>query len=345
MNRQMLRKLLGLFAALAIILACTPSLAAPTAVAPAEDAIATESLTEAAPTVTLTITPTPLGVTTETFLHDATQIAGFAPGTDTTQVINDRYGTHFYVQPEPPLDEFPDMTQPKSGKTYEVRPTYVNVTLPGCASTMTSGTTCSVWSTGNHAYVYGYANQWQAQADTKDRLILDAGMSLLFERMDATYLYAKTADFGDMFTFVLSEISLTPPASNLTGGDGQLYYWWETPVYAGWGPLDTNLVEINKIYNVFSYGTDHNFTELQVCAEADTFAQQGLPPFPDSDCVWDARDDYLPARILGIVPGAGLWLEYADGVKGFGFQTNTWHFQPGFYQVNSLPYPGGALGQ
>jgi|GEM_PF-5382173 len=322
---------------------------ASTSSAPTTEAtgIATETeLAVATETQTPLPTATPLGVTTETFIHDPAALSEFAPGQETTQLINDRYGSHYYRQPDLPLTEFPNMSVPLTGTTYEVRPVYVHTTLPGCASTMVAGTPCTVWSTGNHAYVMAYANQWQAAADEKDQWPLDAGEALLFERMDETYLYAKTADTGDMFTFVLSQISLTPPASNLTSGDGtEQYYWWEVPVYAPWGPLDTNLVQIGGIYTAFSYGVDHNFVAIQVSTDPETYATQGVPPPPDAVSHWTAKDDYLPARILGVVPNVGLWLEYADGTVGIAYNTHTWHFQPGFYAVNGLPYPGGALGQ
>lgn len=313
---------------------------------PTEPAQANTEPAGTLPTEVSTATSTPLGVTTQTFITDATQLSSYAPGQETTQLINDRYGQHYYRQPDLPYTEFPDMTTPLSGTTYEVRPVYVNVTLPGCSSTMAAGTPCSVWANGNHAYVYGYANQWQPKADVADQWPIDAGAELLFERMDDTYLYAKTASYGDMYTFVLSTISLTPPAANLTSADGtEKYYWWQVPVYAPWGPLDTNLIELNKIYTVFSYGQDHNFVSLEVCPDAQTFIAQKTPPFPGSGCHNEGRDDYLPAKVLGVVTNAGLWLEFADGTVGFAFGTHAWHFQPGFYAVNGLPYPGGALGQ
>jgi len=293
-----------------------------------------------------TTTPTPLGVTTQTFITDATQLSSYAPGQETAQIINDRYGQHYYRQPGLPFTDFPNMAAPLSGTTYEVRPVYVDVTQPGCNSTMAVGTPCSVWANGNHAFIHGYANQWQAEADIADQWPLIAGEKLLFERMDDTYLYAKTADFGDMYTFVLSAISLTPPAANLISGDGtEQYYWWEVPVYAPWGPLDTNLIETGKVYTVFSYGMAQNFVSLMACTDAQTYIAQATVPPPGTTCHYEGRDDYLPARVLAVVTNSGLWVEYADGTVGFAFNTHTWHFQPGFYDVNHLSYPGGALGQ
>lgn len=328
---------------LVISLACSTVTGTGTQPAQTDGASATETFPTA--TELPTNTPTPLGVTTQTFITDGTQIASFAPGQETTQVINDRYGQHFYRQPDLPYSDFPDMTTPLSGITYEVRPVYVHVTFPGCSSTMTPGTECSVWANGNHAFVYGYANQWQPEADIADQWPLNAGEKLLFERMDATYLYARTADTNDMFTFVLSQISLTPPGTNLVSHDGtEKYFWWEVPVFAPWGPLDTNLVETGKVYTVFSYGMDTNFVSLMVCADAQTYIAQAVPP-PGTNCHYEGRDDYLPARILAVVPNMGLWLEYSDGTVGLAWSAHTWHFQPGFYAVNGLPYPGGALGQ
>lgn len=345
MSNRSLALISAALAMVLIIFACrTP---APTQ--SAQSALPSEAAaTDATQTATAvpTITPTPLGVTTQTFITDATQLASFTPGQETTQLVNDMYGQHYYRQPDLPYSEFPDMTTPLSGVTYEVRPVYVNVTLPGCTNTMTAGTPCSVWAIGNHAFVYGYANQWQPEADVADQWPLDAGTELLFERMDDTYLYAKTASYGDMYTFILSTISLTPPGANLVSHDGtEKYYWWEVPVYAPWGPLDTNLVETGKVYTTFSYGQDHNFISLEVCPDAQTYIAQATPPFPGSGCHIEGRDDYQPARILGVVTSAGLWLEFADGTVGFAFGTHTWHFQPGFYEVNGLDYPGGALGQ
>ena len=330
--------------AMIFILACSTVTGVPATQTP--DPAYTESASTSVPTALSTATSTPLGVTTQTFITDATQLSGFAPGQETTQLINDRYGQHYYRQPDLPLSDFPNMTVPLSGITYEVRPVYVNVTYPGCSSNMVTGTPCSVWANGNHAFVYGYVNQWQPASDIASQWPLNAGEKLLFERMDDTYLYAKTASYGDMYTFVLSQISLTPPTANLTSGDGtEQYYWWEVPVYAPWGPLDTNLVEPGKIYTTFSYGMDNNFVTLMVCTDAQTFITQAVVPPPGTNCHYEGRDDYLPARILAVVTNGGLWLGYADGSTGLAFGTHTWHFQPGFYAVNGLPYPGGALGQ
>lgn len=328
-------------AGILLILACGNPYNGPAASTPLPTGTSLDNATGA-----VTTTPTPLLSTLSTATlsisslatPNATQLAILLPGQGTGQMVKDAYGEHEYLQPAPPLDSFPTMNMPLTGPTYEKRPVYVDVSLPGCTSTMAVGTACSVWAVGNHAFITAYTNQWQPNPRTDQQMPLSAGIPLEFERMDGSYLFAKLTETDDQLTFRLSEISLTAPAANYTSQDGaEKIYWWTVQVYAPWGPLDRNQVQVGKIYTWFSYFLNTQYNMVMVCENAEALIAQGK--MPEGVCYFKGMDDFLPAKVRLVFENTGIWLEFSDGTVGFAFNGYPWHFQDGFWARHGLPYP------
>lgn len=234
--------------------------------------------------------------------YDGTGMVGGAPTTtaESTDQLTDRSSTEpTSAQTD---DTFvPNMNQPLTGETYEPRNIRVDDSAPTCPNNQVKkGDEVGFWSTQNHAYITGYANNWQPEAQEQDGFPYDSGARFKVDHEDNLYYYVENVEYAGFLTLKKSEVSCSTkqPA------------YYPVNLYAPWGPHFKYDAKVGTWNTWYGYGLGLQYSLVEYYPAWESLIKADVEP---SDNHWfEGRDDFRPYKLLKVV-GEGVWLQDMEG--------------------------------